>query len=94
MGASQKWLVLFAGIASVSIFYYFVIYLPSEHRREEVFRKQLECRNQYDKMRSEFSNILGVWYSDIANTCFVTYVDGTGNQQFSTIADFHVIPNR
>lgn len=85
-------LVASALILSLSIGYYTVVFLPAERRaadarlaREQLFQKQLDCQEQYTKLRREFNNVIRVRYSGLLNTCMVTFVDENGKQQEGTI---------
>ena len=89
-------------IVSVSVAYYLVIFLPEQQRasverqrvideqlqRDRIFRNELECRGQYDKLRTQFNNVTGVYYSRTLETCMVTYTDDKRQQQESAIGSF------
>ena len=86
-------------ILSLSVAYYLVVFLPEERRQanaraqsEDLFKRQIECREQFMKLERQFNNILGVEYSPLLNTCLVRYTDSNGQQQTTLLNDFGKLP--
>jgi len=79
-------LVVSSLILSLSVAYYFIVTLPNEQAlqrlteesrttRENAFKHELDCREQYAKLSKEFDNVISVAYSSAANVCMVTFRD-------------------
>jgi hypothetical protein len=57
-------------------------------KQQAYFKNELDCRNQFDKLRLQFNNVTAVNYSDKTGSCVVTYIDKNGVTQESDIELF------
>jgi hypothetical protein len=80
-------------IASLSVAYYFVLFLPQKHEAEEarikneqVFENELKCQSEYNTLQKTFKNLIKVAYDAELNTCMVSYKDANGDVQTTKLA--------
>jgi hypothetical protein len=92
--------IIFVGLSvGLSVAYYVAIVLSEQQRqadlrldRDEVFKKELDCQNQFEKMREHSKNVVGAYYSRSYETCMIKYTDKDGEVQESKISDAVQLP--
>ena len=57
-------------------------------KQQAYFKNELDCRNQFDKLRMQCNNVTAVNYSDKTGSCVVKYFDKNGVTQESDIELF------